>query len=102
MFEKRNNTSTVRVLNIDHSIAVDVLRNVVETALSTSIIALSLALSSSKHELIQTTTITFKHESDAKRALQLSNIVVGACNIAIDVDFLGLTTIATPQKPKIE
>ena len=102
MFEKKNSTSTVRVVNIDPRATEPELRAAFEIALPRSILKTSLAKSNPDHDAVQTATITFKDDKDARKALALDGATLASCRLGVDVDFLGLTILASPPEAAVE
>ena len=62
----------------------------------------SLCPSSCHEDATLVATVTFKSPSDAKRALDLNERILGRLRVSVERDFMGLTVLDAPTDPQVE
>lgn len=94
--------ATVRLVNIDTCVQRSDLHNLFASHNLEATSDLSLCADSVAQNGSQVATATFRSSSEAKKALTLHGTVLHKQNIAVDRDFMGITTLAAPKDPQLE
>ena len=63
---------------------------------------ISLCPSSCREDAPLVATVTFKSPSDAKRALDLNEKILGRLRVSVERDFMGLTVLDAPTDSEVE
>ena len=94
--------STVRVSNVTPGLHKRDLEHFFESHGLGAIRNISLCSSSCREDAPLVATVTSKSPSDAKRALDLNERILGRLRASVERDFMGLTVLDAPADSELE
>lgn len=94
--------STVRVSNVSPGLYKKELEHFFESHGLRGTGNISLCPSSCREDAPLVGTVTFRSPSDAKRALDLNEEILGGLRASVERDFMGLTVLGAPTDSELE